>query len=215
MDLNSIPIVILPFMPHGDLLRHLRDETIELTVKDLMKFAVDICNGMKYLSNQRFVHRDLAARNCMLDHGFVIRISDFGLSRDMYMREYYKSDNIKSKLPLRWMAPECVEKGIYNAKTDVWSYGIVLWELFTRGILPYAESDDYDLLTFLKKGKRLLQPEFCPSKLYKIMLNCWDLKPNLRPSFDDLLENFSELMNDGQKNNKVIHDITYVNIELN
>ena len=107
--------------------------------------------GMDYLSGQKFVHRDLAARNCMLDSDLTAKVADFGLSRDIYEREYYSSDNKKCKLPVKWMAPESLEKGTYNTKTDVWSYGVVVWELLTRGVTPYPDVDNWEKLNLICK----------------------------------------------------------------
>ncbi|KAK7490602.1 hypothetical protein BaRGS_00018205, partial [Batillaria attramentaria] len=158
---RGLPLVVLPFMPRGDLLTYVKDENMEMTVGDVLRFCTDIASGMEYLAGQKLVHRDLAARNCMLDDDLRVKVADFGLCRDVYEKGYYHSDN-KKKLPIRWMAIESIEKGTYSSKSDVWSLGVVVWELTTRGITPYPGVEGWDILRYLLAGRRLDQPLLCP-----------------------------------------------------
>lgn len=179
-------------------------------------FGVDIARGMDYLAGLKFVHRDLAARNCMLDEEFHVCVADFGLARDIYEKEYYSSENKKAKLPVKWMALESLEKGTYSSKTDVWSYGVVLWELLTRGVTPYPEVDNWDIIRYLKAGRRMPQPNYCPNMLYTIMLQCWSADPGSRPTFQqveqDIMDMVKQLEHSTGNHRRNIQS-TYVNVE--
>ncbi|XP_059172448.1 hepatocyte growth factor receptor-like [Physella acuta] len=180
----GVPYVVLPFMENGDLLTYVRDPDKSLTLHDVIKFSADIADGMAYLSSLKFVHRDLAARNCMLDSVHRAKVADFGLCRDIYEKGYYTSDN-KKKLPIRWMAIESIEHGAYSTKSDVWSLGVVMWEMLTRGVTPYPGVDGWDVINFLR-SRRLHFPFFCPDELFSLMLQCWAKDPNMRPTFKAL-----------------------------
>ncbi|KAH9503786.1 hypothetical protein Btru_066622, partial [Bulinus truncatus] len=177
----GVPYVILPFMDNGDLLTYVRNESLDLSLHDVIKFGADIASGMAYLGSLKFVHRDLAARNCMLDSSLTVKVADFGLCRDIYEKGYYSSDN-KKVLPVRWMAIECIDSGSYTTKSDVWSLGVVLWELLTRGMTPYPGVDGWDIINYLRH-RRLAMPFFCPDRLYYLMMLCWAKDPKVRPSF--------------------------------
>ncbi len=163
---------------------------------------------MDYLSKQKFVHRDLAARNCLLDANLCVKIADFGLSRDIYEKNYYRIRSKVCELPIKWMSPESIEKHIFNTKTDVWSYGVLVWELFTRGITPYLHIKNDFLFDHLKQGNRLPIPKYCQKIIYLILLECWSENPKSRPSFAALSERMELIINN------LVEDQshTYVNI---
>ncbi|XP_072025120.1 hepatocyte growth factor receptor-like [Amphiura filiformis] len=187
-DPNGNPIVVLPYMKHGDLRSLLlkAKDSNEISVEQMLIFAHDAAKGMTYLSEHKFVHRDLAARNCMVDEQLVLRIADFGLSRDMNESDYYQSGDRKAKLPVKWMAPESLAKRLYSVKSDVWSYAIMLWEMFSRGKKPYQGVANRDVYHYITQGNRLPCPTECPSEIYKIMKRCWEHNAKERPSFREI-----------------------------
>uniref|UniRef100_A0A8C9ZAX7 receptor protein-tyrosine kinase n=1 Tax=Sander lucioperca TaxID=283035 RepID=A0A8C9ZAX7_SANLU len=205
------PLVVLPYMKHGDLRNFIRDEG---HVWDLMGFGLQVARGMEYLASKKFVHRDLAARNCMLDENYTVKVADFGLARDVYDKEYYSVHNKSGvKLPVKWMALESLQTHKFTPKSDVWSFGVLLWELMTRGAPPYSDVNSFDITVFLLQGRRLLQPEFCPDALYTLMIECWHPKPERRPSFHELVSRISTIFSSFSGEHYVLLNTTYVNIE--
>lgn len=150
---------------------------------ELQNFALQIAKGMAYLEEKQITHRDLAARNILINEFKTLKISDFGLSR---VGPYINSKT--KKLPLRWMSIEAIEDHFYNNKSDVWSFGIVLWEIGSLGAIPYDNTPDALILHDLLIGKRLEKPAICTNDLYELMLKCWAHDPDLRPSFAELVE---------------------------
>ncbi|XP_070557389.1 hepatocyte growth factor receptor-like [Ptychodera flava] len=196
---DDCPMIVLPYMKHGDLKSFIEKPERELTVGKIVTFSLQIAQGMAYLSTLKFVHRDLAARNCMVDESETVKVSDFGLSRDIYEREYYTSEDKKAKLPFRWMPLESIKKSIFNVKTDVWSYGVLVWELLTRGELPYSSIDNWDIPNYLERGRRLPQPAHAPDDLYELMLKCWHKDPTERPEFETVVGQLRYMSERGEK----------------
>ncbi|KAM4581933.1 macrophage-stimulating protein receptor isoform 2-T3 [Fundulus diaphanus] len=211
---EGLPLVVLPYMKHGDLRHFIRCEKRNPTVKDLIGFGLQVAKGMEYLATKKFVHRDLAARNCMLDESYTVKVADFGMARDVFDKEYYSvQDHRKAKLPVKWMAIESLQTQKFTTKSDVWSFGVLMWEMLTRGASPYPEVDPYDITHYLLKGRRLPQPQYCPDSLYRIMLQCWDPDPELRPSFATLVLAVSTILSSLEGEHYISLNVTYVNLD--
>lgn len=154
IDSSGLPQVISPYMYmlHGDLRPYISDVSRAPAIGELIEYSAHIARGMAYLARAKFVHRDRAARNCMLDEHKTAKVANFrvGLSRDIYERNYYASTNKDAKPPVKWMAPESLEESVYSTKSDVWSYGVVLWGLTSRGVTPYPDFDNFDILNYLR-----------------------------------------------------------------
>ncbi|XP_074735016.1 macrophage-stimulating protein receptor [Strix uralensis] len=211
---HGLPLVVLPYMRHGDLRHFIRAQERSPTVKDLIGFGLQVALGMEYLAQKKFVHRDLAARNCMLDETLTVKVADFGLARDVFGKEYYSvREHRHAKLPVKWMALESLQTQKFTTKSDVWSFGVLMWELLTRGASPYPGVDPYDMARYLLRGRRLPQPCHCPDTLYGVMLNCWAPAPEERPSFTGLVGELERVLATLEGEHYVNLAVTYVNLE--
>ncbi|XP_041372763.1 fibroblast growth factor receptor 3-like [Gigantopelta aegis] len=161
--------------------------------KDLASFAMQICRGMAHLSNNKIIHRDVAARNVLVGVGNVCKISDLGLARDVEGCDAYERSSL-GPLPIRWMSPESLKDGLYTYKSDVWSFGVVLWEIVTLGASPYSGMSARQVMAAVTEGKRLEKPAFCSDQIYKIMTDCWSSAPDQRPTFSQLVKTVEELL---------------------
>ncbi|XP_063379614.1 vascular endothelial growth factor receptor 1 isoform X1 [Cydia fagiglandana] len=173
-----------------------------LTSRDLLAWAFQIARGMEYLANMKILHGDLAARNILLAEDNVVKICDFGLARSIYKNdEYQKKEN--SPLPVKWLAIECMTDRIFSTQSDVWSFGIVLWELFSLAKTPYPEINPQDLLQRLQEGHRLSKPPYADDRLYRVMRSCWEQRPTKRPTFTELQETIGSFLEDNVRNHYV------------
>ncbi|XP_043269981.1 fibroblast growth factor receptor homolog 1-like isoform X2 [Venturia canescens] len=203
--------VVVEFAPHGNLRDFLRDHrpsssgyepTINqdekdkktLTQKDLVSFAYQVARGMEYLASRRCIHRDLAARNVLVSDEYVLKIADFGLARDIHCHDYYRKTT-DGRLPVKWMAPEALFHRVYTTQSDVWSYGILLWEIMTLGGTPYPSVPSVEkLFQLLRTGHRMEKPPCCSIEIYMLMRDCWSYQPNERPMFGELVEDLDRIL---------------------
>ncbi|KAM8828911.1 tyrosine-protein kinase Fer [Spinachia spinachia] len=176
--------IVMELVPGGDFLSFLRKKKDELKIKQLVRFSVDAAAGMAYLESKNCIHRDLAARNCLVGEGSVLKISDFGMSRQED-DGIYSSSGLK-QIPIKWTAPEALNYGRYSSDSDVWSYGILLWETFSLGVCPYPGMTNQQAREQVEKGYRMSCPQRCPDDVYKVMQRCWQYNPEERPKFSDL-----------------------------
>ncbi|CAB1324126.1 unnamed protein product [Coregonus sp. 'balchen'] len=170
-----------------------------LSTTDLLSFTYQVARGMEFLSSKNCVHRDLAARNVLLSQGKIVKICDFGLARDIMHDNNYVSKG-STFLPVKWMAPESIFDNMYTTLSDVWSYGILLWEIFSLGGTPYPGMVvDSSFYNKIKSGYRMAKPEHAPADVYEMMIKCWNSEPEKRPSFLSLSESVASLLPSGYK----------------
>ncbi len=193
-------MIMMEFAERGDLRSLLRDSRGDeytpdkFTQAQLLKFCLDVSSGMAHLEEAKVVHRDLAARNCLVTKNLVVKISDYGLSRDVHYTDYYRK-NGQALMPVRWMPPESLEQGYFTSKSDVWAYGVVCWEIFSFGSVPYGSMSNQEVFDRLVAREIILdQPEGCPDAVYKLMREMWDFDEDKRPGFAFYRSNIQDVL---------------------
>ncbi|XP_075413569.1 NT-3 growth factor receptor isoform X3 [Tenrec ecaudatus] len=193
-------IMVFEYMKHGDLNKFLRahgpDAVIlvdgqprqakgELGLSQMLHIASQIASGMAYLASQHFVHRDLATRNCLVGANLLVKIGDFGMSRDVYSTDYYRVGG-HTMLPIRWMPPESIMYRKFTTESDVWSFGVILWEIFTYGKQPWFQLSNTEVIECITQGRVLERPRVCPKEVYDVMLGCWQREPQQRLNIKEI-----------------------------
>ncbi|XP_017671188.1 PREDICTED: Abelson tyrosine-protein kinase 2 isoform X3 [Lepidothrix coronata] len=198
--------IVTEYMPYGNLLDYLRDcNREEVSAVVLLYMATQISSAMEYLEKKNFIHRDLAARNCLVGENHVVKVADFGLSRLMTGDTY--TAHAGAKFPIKWTAPESLAYNTFSIKSDVWAFGVLLWEIATYGMSPYPGIDLSQVYDLLEKGYRMEQPEGCPPKVYELMRACWKWNPPDRPSFAETHQAFETMFHDSSISEEVAEEL--------
>ncbi|XP_012262116.2 uncharacterized protein LOC105689572 isoform X1 [Athalia rosae] len=208
--------LILEYVMYGKLLAYLRDhrtrqdfynfseDSAALTSRDLTVFGYCVARGMEYLASKKIIHRDLAARNVLVDHNKLCKIADFGMSRFANEDgEVIETRHGRNALPIRWMAPESLIYSLFTTKTDVWSFGILMWEIVTLGSTPYPDMTAREVMRNVQSGYRLERPSHCRSELFRVISRCWQADPDRRPEFQVLRRDLAQLLEDNMNGHYV------------
>ncbi|KAL3266722.1 hypothetical protein HHI36_010883 [Cryptolaemus montrouzieri] len=181
---KSRPIfIVTEYMRYGSLLKHLRRPEMSLSSNQglLLDMCIQVCKGMSYLERHNYIHRDLAARNCLVGNENIVKVADFGLARYVLDDQYTSSGG--SKFPIKWAPPEVLNFTRFSSKSDVWAYGVLMWEVFSCGKMPYGRLKNTEVVERVQKGLILEKPKACYKEVYDVMKKCWSHLPENRPSF--------------------------------
>ncbi|KAM9470750.1 tyrosine-protein kinase BTK [Clarias gariepinus] len=184
--------IVTEFLPNGCLLTYLRESLRHPSAVQLLEMCKDVSEGMAYLESEQYIHRDLAARNCLVDSNGTVKVTDFGLSRYVLNDEYTSSAG--SQFPVRWSPPEVLLYHKFSSKSDIWAFGILMWEVYTLGRMPYERLNNTEIVHEVSGGYRLYRPQMANDKIYSIMTKCWHEKPEERPTFQDLVMVIQDLL---------------------
>ncbi|XP_071953746.1 focal adhesion kinase 1-like isoform X3 [Antedon mediterranea] len=191
-------MIVMELAPLGQLRTYLQQNKLNLSLKTLILFAYQISTALSYLESKKFVHRDIATRNVLVVAEDNVKLGDFGLSRLLNTdKSYYKAS--PGKLPIKWMAPESINFRRTTAASDVWMFGVCLWEIMMFGVKPFHGIKNNDIIGLIERGERLPFPAGCPPTIYNIMTLCWSYEPSLRPTFKDLKIRLSEILDEEEK----------------
>uniref|UniRef100_A0A8B9XB95 Tyrosine-protein kinase n=1 Tax=Bos mutus grunniens TaxID=30521 RepID=A0A8B9XB95_BOSMU len=183
--------IVTEYITNGCLLSYLKSHGKRLEPSQLLEMCYDVCEGMAFLESHQFIHRDLAARNCLVDSDLSVKVSDFGMTRYVLDDQYVSS--VGTKFPVKWSAPEVFHYFKYSSKSDVWAFGILMWEVFSLGKQPYDLYDNSQVVVKVSQGHRLYRPQLASDTVYHIMYSCWHELPEKRPTFQQLLSSIEPL----------------------
>lgn len=184
--------IVTEFLPNGCLLTYLQNNVQHPSAVQLLEMCKDVSEGMDYLECQQYIHRDLAARNCLVDSNGTVKVTDFGLSRYVLDDEYMPSAG--SKFPVRWSPPEVLLYHKFSSKSDIWAFGVLMWEVYTLGRMPYERMNNNEIADKVSSGYRLYRPQMASDKIYNVMSMCWHEKPEERPTFQQLVIVIQDLL---------------------
>ncbi|TKR61525.1 hypothetical protein L596_028625 [Steinernema carpocapsae] len=189
-------MIVMEFCPGGSLLSYLRKEKGKSTLSTKHRFVLEAASGLMYLERQKCIHRDIAARNCLLSAKTEVKISDFGMSDD----KVFMQDDKLDKVPVKWLAPETLQQKVYSSKTDVWSYGVLAWEIYSDGSEPYPGLTNVQTRAkIVCQNYRMEMPKECPKQIAALLLTCWDKDPTKRPDFAKIHRTLKELKDRSQQ----------------
>lgn len=207
MDLGSLNDVLRQSDPENPDKSPSSD--VILSPEQFLACCLQVAQGLRYLADLKFVHRDIAARNCLIDHNHIVKIADFGMSREVCAADYYRVSSAKACLPVRWMPPEALLYGKFTVKSDVWSYGVLMWEVYTYAHQPFSGISNYEVIDRIKEGQILECPDLCPASVYDIMKSCWTKVPRRRPTMATILVRMGHLLRSNSMN--LMDDYTLMN----
>uniref|UniRef100_A0A8D0GU53 Tyrosine-protein kinase n=1 Tax=Sphenodon punctatus TaxID=8508 RepID=A0A8D0GU53_SPHPU len=192
---KTYPIyIVAEYMANGCLLSYLKNHGMEMQSFQLLEICYNICEAMAFLESHQFIHRDFAARNCLVDSDLTVKVSDFGMAR--YVLDDLYVSSLGTKFPVKWSAPEVFHYTKFSSKSDVWAFGVLMWEVFTLGNQPYKMYDNTQVIEKVSQGYRLYRPQLASDTVYKIMYSCWHELPEKRPTFHHLLSFIEPLRED-------------------
>ncbi len=191
-------MIVTEYMENGSLDSFLRLNEYKLNVTQMVRILRDVASGMRYLSDMNYIHRDLAARNILVNKDLVCKVADFGLSREID-NDSFEYTTRGGKIPIRWTAPEACNFRKYTCASDVWSFGVLSWEVLTFGERPYWSWENKDVIRAVQELYRLPPPDKCPDSLYKLMLMCWQENRTLRPRFHDIVVLLDDIIKHPEK----------------
>ena len=211
MELGALRELLRKSNPRNPDFYQMSSNEVIVKPSQFLSICIQLAKGLDYLSKKRFVHRDIATRNCLVNSQFVCKIADFGLSRDVYGSDYYKVGGKSVCLPVRWMPPESLLYGRFTIKSDVWSYGVLMWEVFTFATQPYCGASNQEVIDNIRELVLLECPLLCTEEMYDVMLECWQKMPTKRPLIGEILQLLERLQ---QNNVTVFKDIeNYINFQ--